>query len=180
MHEKGLQRQKGVGTWTNSQERRAAVVLVIKRGSTGYRIPPSVPIGLHRISFVRASENMFRTIVYDALGCKRDGCVLGEPTLRHPVLPGPALPRRPALCPPRTTPPVVCPGIGFNKILPGQLSVSTSVSNRERRARFVPRIHRLSTSCQPDFCSSIGLTKVSFDRSSRNTPRRAFFDRLQI
>ena len=32
LHEKGLQRQKGVGPLVNSQERRAAVVPVINRG----------------------------------------------------------------------------------------------------------------------------------------------------
>ena len=39
---------------------------------------------------VRACEETFRTIVFDALGGKRDECVLGEPTRRRPVLPGPA------------------------------------------------------------------------------------------
>ena len=56
-----------------------------------------------RNSFVRASEESLRTVVYDALealGGKRDGCRLGEPTRRRPVLPGPAPPRRPAVrCP---------------------------------------------------------------------------------
>ena len=33
---------------------------------------------------------------FDALGGKMVGCVLVEPTRRHPVLSGPAPPRRPA------------------------------------------------------------------------------------
>ena len=52
---------------------------------------------VHRISFVRDPEETFKTIVFDALGDKRDGCVLGEPTHRHPILPDPAPPRRPIL-----------------------------------------------------------------------------------
>ena len=56
--------------------------------------------GLNRISFVRACEESFRTVVFDALGGERVGCVLGKPTRRRLVLPGPAPPRRPALrCP---------------------------------------------------------------------------------
>ena len=58
-------------------------------------------ISFDSISFVRASEEMFRTIVLDALGTQ-DGCVLGEPTRRSPVLPNPGQPwcppwQRPAL-----------------------------------------------------------------------------------
>ena len=53
--------------------------------------------GLNGISFVRACGGSFRTVVFDALGGKRVGCVLGQPTRRRPVLPGPAPPRRPAL-----------------------------------------------------------------------------------
>ena len=65
-------------------------------------------IGSHTISFVRACEQTFRTIVLDALEAlesKKDGCLLGKPTGRRPVLPRPApLPRR---APPRPDPPVV-------------------------------------------------------------------------
>ena len=46
LHEKGLQRQKGVGPLVSSQERRAAVVPVISRSSTVYRDPRS---GLNKI-----------------------------------------------------------------------------------------------------------------------------------
>ena len=52
-------------------------------------------IGLHWISFVRVSEESFRTVVFDALGGKRVGCSLGEPTRRRPVLPGPVRPAAP-------------------------------------------------------------------------------------
>ena len=57
------------------------------------------------ISFVRASEETFRTGVLDALAGKRVGRLLGEPTRRRPVLPRPALPRRPAVCCPEATRP---------------------------------------------------------------------------
>ena len=66
--------------------------------------------GLHRISFVRASENSFRTVVDDAPEGNRDGCLLGEPTRRRPVLPRTAPPLRRA--PPR---PVVFLGFGFDR-----------------------------------------------------------------
>ena len=61
------------------------------------------PTGLHRISFVRACEETFRTVVYDALEGKRDGRLLGEPTCRRPVLPRPVPPRRPAVRRPAPT-----------------------------------------------------------------------------
>ena len=59
--------------------------------------PLCSPIGLHMVSLVRASGGSFRTVVYDALGWGRVGCLLGEPIRRRPVLPGPAPPRRPAV-----------------------------------------------------------------------------------
>ena len=42
LHEKGLQRQVGVGTLVSSQERRALLVARINRGSTAGFVPPSV------------------------------------------------------------------------------------------------------------------------------------------
>ena len=51
--------------------------------------------GLHRISLVRASEELFRTVVFDALEGTRDGCVLREQTRRRPILPGPPRPAAP-------------------------------------------------------------------------------------
>ena len=36
--------------------------------------------------------------ILEALGGKKDGCLLGEPTRGRPVLLGPAAPRRPAVC----------------------------------------------------------------------------------
>ena len=46
-------------------------------------------IGLHKISLVCASEELFRTVVFDALEGSRDGCVLREETRRRLILPGP-------------------------------------------------------------------------------------------
>ena len=45
LHEKGLQRQKGVVPLVSSQEQRALLVPLINRGSTGHFVPPSVYIG---------------------------------------------------------------------------------------------------------------------------------------
>ena len=65
-------------------------------------------VDLNRISFVRASNSYFKTVVFDALEVlesKRSGCLLGEPTRRRPVLPSPAPPRRPAVRRPDPTRP---------------------------------------------------------------------------
>ena len=48
-------------------------------------------IGLAWVSFVRASEESFRTVFYNALGNKRVACSLGDITGR------PCPPRRPAV-----------------------------------------------------------------------------------
>ena len=72
--------------------------------------------GLHRISLVRASKEMFRTVVFDALEGTRDGCVLCEQTRRRPIQPGlpsPAAP--PCAAPP--DPSVVCPDFGFDRFV---------------------------------------------------------------
>ena len=105
LHEKGLQRQISAGPLVSSQERRAAVVPRVNRGLCS-------SIGLHRNSCVRASGESFKRVVFDPLGGKRVGRLLGGPTRRRPVLPGPAPPRR---APPRPDPPVVCPGFGFDR-----------------------------------------------------------------
>ena len=99
MHEKGLQRQIGVGTLVNSQQRRALAVPVINRLPTADK--PRVnrgfcsSTGLHRISFVRACEETFRTVVYSALEGQRGGWLPRPPKCRHLVLPSVAPPRRP-------------------------------------------------------------------------------------
>ena len=147
---KVCQTKERSGPLVSSQERRAAVVPLINRSSTGRqtdvvfiprfpdmacmrkvvtrtkkrrstreqpgtksgRRPAHKPgvkcslcssIGLQKISFVRASDETFRTVVYDALGGKREGYFLGGPTRRRPVLPRPASPR-PAV-PPCAAPP---------------------------------------------------------------------------
>ena len=133
LHEKGLQRQIGVGTLVCSQEWRAAVVPRINRLSTAYQ--PLVnrglcsPNGLHRNSLSRASENMFRTIVFDALEGTRDGCVLRQQTRRRPTLPGPPRPAAPP-CATRPYPPVVCPGFGFDKQVVNKLCLYQAMMRR--------------------------------------------------
>ena len=54
-------------------------------------------IGLHRISFVRASEEPFKTYVSDVSESKKDFCPPGDPTRQCPTLPPPTSPRRPAV-----------------------------------------------------------------------------------
>ena len=118
LHEKGLQRQIGVGTLVSSQEQRALLVPVIKTGRKVLVVNRMLcsPNGLHGISLVRASEELFRTVVFDALGGARDGRVLCEQSRRRPILPGPPRPAAPP-CAARPDPPVVCPGFGFDKFL---------------------------------------------------------------
>ena len=88
------------------------------------RRPADKPL-INRLS-TAYSEEMFKTVVFDALEGTRDGCVLREQTCRRPILPGP--PRPAALpCAARPDPPVVCPGFGFDK-----LGAGTLVSNQER------------------------------------------------
>ena len=113
LHEKGLQRQKSVGPLASSQERKALLVLVINRGVCS-------SIGLHRVSFVRASEELFRTVVFDALEGTRDGFVLREQIRRRPILPGPPRPAAPP-CAARPDPPVVCVGFVFDRSIACQL-----------------------------------------------------------
>ena len=86
LHEKGSQRQKGVGSLVSSQERRALLVPVTNRLSTGDFVPA---FGLHRISLVRASGETFRRRVFDALEGTRKDCPLGEQFCWHTVLPAP-------------------------------------------------------------------------------------------
>ena len=71
LHEKQLQRQKSGSPLVSSQERRVGLVPRVNRTFCSH-------IGLHRTSLVRASEESFRTVLYDALGGTRDGCPLGE------------------------------------------------------------------------------------------------------
>ena len=73
-------------------------------------------VGLHRVSFVRASEVMFGTVLFDALDGKRDGFFWANRPVGVPACPAPPCctlpPRRP---PSRPDPPVVYPGLGFDR-----------------------------------------------------------------
>ena len=68
--------------------------------------------GLHRISRVRASGETLKRRFYDPLEGTRDLSFLAEQVYWHPTLPDPARLFRRA---PRPEPPVVCPGLGFDK-----------------------------------------------------------------
>ena len=116
LHEKNLEGQKSVGPLGSSQEQRGLLVLVINPLSTADRplVKRSLcsPISLNRVSLARASGEMFRRRVFDALEGTRDACLLGELFCRRPVLPDPASPPRHAL--PRPDPPAICPGFRFD------------------------------------------------------------------
>ena len=126
LHEKGSQRQKGVGPLVSSQERRALLAPLINRLSSAcqpFIVPPSVYIGFPLFVFLgRRSGDVF-----DALAGKRDACLLGELFCQHPVLPGPALPPHRA---PRPDPPVVCPGFGIVRLVICQASLSKNNSTK--------------------------------------------------
>ena len=57
-----------------------------------------------RINRVRASKDVFETVVLDTLVGARDGCVLREQTCRRPILLGPPRPAAPP-CAARPDPP---------------------------------------------------------------------------
>ena len=61
---------------------------------------------------VRASEETFRRLVFDALEGTGDICILGKQFCWYPVLPDPAPPPCRA---PRLDRPVVCPGFGIDR-----------------------------------------------------------------
>ena len=110
LHEKGSQRQIGVGTLVSSQERRALADPLINRGLTAGQ--PRVnrwfrsSIGLNRISFVRASEETSRTV--SSIRWRARGRVVSWPDRPDgvPSYPAPApfaappcaAPTRPARC----------------------------------------------------------------------------------
>ena len=113
VHEKGLQRQIGVGTLVSSQERRALAVPLINRGSTADFVPPSVYIGFRL--FVLPGRRPGQCLRF--AGGQEGGLSPGriDPTASRATQPrSPSPPRR---APPRPDRPVVCPGFGFDKFL---------------------------------------------------------------
>ena len=127
LHKKALQRQIAVGTVVSSQQRRALAVPVINRLSTTCQplvnrlstaCQPLVlcTTGFHRISFVRACEETFKTIFYGTVETFRDGRLRGRPNCRHPLLPSFAPPRfPPCTASTRPDPSVLCLGFGFDR-----------------------------------------------------------------
>ena len=75
LHEKGPQRQQGLGTMVNSQQRRALEVPMINRGKTTDQLVVNRTLSslscLDRISYFRAGERTFRTVFYSALEGQR-------------------------------------------------------------------------------------------------------------
>ena len=71
-------------------------------------------IGLHRISFVRASENTSRTVVLRALEGERDNCSWANRIAASRFAPPHSAPP-PGRAPPCPDPPVVCPGFGLDR-----------------------------------------------------------------
>ena len=112
---------------------------------------------LHTISFVRASEESFRTIVFDALGGR--GTVAAWANRPVGVRSCPLPPRTAALlwaAPNRSARVMTVfwirqvPGHALHeKGLQKQKGDSPLFSSQEQRALLVPVINRLSTGCQP-------------------------------
>ena len=95
LHEKGLQKQIGVGTLVSNQDEGRPSSWSL----TGCQPRVLYPKRLNRISLVRASRDTLRSVRgLRCLGDKRVGCFLGKPCRRRPVLPIPAPPRHPAVC----------------------------------------------------------------------------------
>ena len=128
LHEKRLQRHIGVVTLVNSQQRCPAAEPVMNRWSTGHFIPPPVykrfPV---LVLAKRRSKQLFTPR-------RRAGGKVGFWADRHVGTPLCSASPRPAvrLRPRRCDPPVVCPGIGFDR----------SSANRENcRAHFRKHEH---------------------------------------
>ena len=132
LHEKGLQRQIGVGTLVSSQERRALAVLVINRLSTAGQ--PLISV-LHRFTYDKGCSCFRRDVqdsVFDSLESKREGCLLAGSTRRRAVLPKPDPLSPPRRAPPQTDWPVVCPGFGIDRFVK-TICVGTLASQQQRR-----------------------------------------------
>ena len=134
LHEKGLQRQIAVSTLVNSQQRRALAVPRLNRWSTAgqplvNRLFCSLS-GLHRISFVRACEETFRTVV--KVPWRDRGTVAFEADRNVGTLVCPASPRATVRCAlRRPDPPVVCPGFGLDRSKRRRLNVSPEARTGE-------------------------------------------------
>ena len=103
--------------------------------------------GLHRILFVRASEETSRTNIFGALESQIDSFLLGasirrRPERIHPPSSNPAPPRptAPRPTPPplpaspalqRPVPPVVSPGFGFDKFGLNKISYVPASDKRQ-------------------------------------------------
>ena len=98
--------------------------------------------GLHRIFFVRACEESFRTVVYDTLEGWGDGWLLGHPIRRRSVMSDSTASRRPVV---RRTVPTSVPKRIFicktfsskayhGKYLQRQRYIDPLASSQERRA----------------------------------------------
>ena len=113
LHEKGLQRQIGVGTVVSSQERRALLVPRLNRWSTVCFVPPPVYIGFPLFVLAkRRSEQLF-TVPWRARGTVGFRADRNVGTLFCSASCRPAVRR--AAC--RTDPPLVCPGFGLDRSL---------------------------------------------------------------
>ena len=111
-------------------------------------------LGLHRTSFVRASEGSPTTFFFGALEVEHDwscsGRTAAASVLPRRAPPSPAPPPLPAPpCHVPSAPPAGClrfPGYALRvKGLQRQIGVGTSVSSQERRALLVPWLNRWST-----------------------------------
>ena len=99
--------------WSAASKRRALLVPVINRLSTGDFVPA---FGLHRISLVRASGETLKRRFFDYLDGTSEASSLDEQFCWHTVLPYPAPPPRHA---PRLDPPVVSPGFELDSFMQG-------------------------------------------------------------
>ena len=113
LHEKSLKEQIDIGTLVSSQEQKERFSPLLQTSGT-----PLVKgglcssNGLHRMSLVRACEELFTTIVFVALMRTRHSGVMRKQIRRRHTLPGPPSPAAQP-CAARPDPPAVCPGFGF-------------------------------------------------------------------
>ena len=121
LHEKVLQRQKGVGPPPSSQSQRALLVQrfnrlssgcqpLVNRLSTARLVPPSFYMGFRLFVLLESRSGDTSSMLSGVRG--KLVSFRGELFCRRPTLPGPnPLPGHA----PRPDPNVVCPGFGFDK-----------------------------------------------------------------